>query len=107
MKQDPKQVRLGDEINHPTEIQSPYMTKDKDIFFGEDSRVQTSRIRKESPFKDLKTWSLLPLIVKTGADMKEEQFAVQLISQFDQIFKQEKLKLLLTPYEIVSLGTLR
>jgi len=105
LKQDPKQVRLGDEFaNYQTEIQSPYITKEKDIFFGEDSRIQYSRIRKESPFKDLQTWSLLPLIVKTGADMKEEQFAVQLISQFDQIFKQEKLKLLLTPYEIVSLG---
>jgi len=46
------------------------------------------------------------MIVKTGADMKEEQFAVQLISQFDQIFKEEKLKLILTPYEIVSLGIL-
>jgi len=35
---------------------------------------------------------------------KEEQFATQLISQFDQIFKAEELKLILTPYEIVSLG---
>ena len=44
------------------------------------------------------------MIVKCGADIKEEQFAVQLISQFDQIFKKEKLKLILTPYEIISLG---
>lgn len=36
--------------------------------------------------------------------MKEEQFAVQLISQFDQIFRDEKVKLILTPYEIISLG---
>jgi len=76
----------------------------QDIFFGEDSKTQEERVRSQSPFKDLKTWRLLPLIIKTGADMKEEQFAVQLISQFDQIFKKEKLKLILTPYEIVSLG---
>lgn len=44
------------------------------------------------------------MIVKSGADLKEEQFAVQLIQQFDQIFKLEKLDLYLTPYEIVSLG---
>jgi len=44
------------------------------------------------------------MIVKGGADIKEEQFAVQLIYQFDQIFKREKLKLLLRPYEIISLN---
>ena len=44
------------------------------------------------------------MIVKTGADLKEEQFAIQLISQFDQIFNKEKSRLKLTPYEIISLG---
>ena len=46
------------------------------------------------------------MIVKGGADIKEEQFAVQLIYQFDQIFKREKLKLFLRPYEIISLSKL-
>ena len=72
--------------------------------FGEDSNEQAERIRRDSPFKHLRSWKLIHLIVKSGADMKEEQFAIQLISQFDQIFKSEKIKLILTPYEIVSLG---
>lgn len=46
------------------------------------------------------------MVVKGGADLKEEQFAVQLIQQFDQIFKKEKIDLILTPIEIISLGTL-
>jgi len=84
---------------------SPTLEKSSmDRFFGEDSKEQAERIRKQSAFKDLRTWRLLHLIVKTGADMKEEQFALQLISQFNQIFKAEKLKLLLTHYEIMSLG---
>lgn len=78
----------------------------EDPFFGEDSHAQTQRIMEKSPFRDLKTWRLLHLIVKAGADMKEEQFALQLISQFQQIFKAEKLKLILTPFEIISLGKL-
>jgi phosphatidylinositol kinase/protein kinase (PI-3 family) len=45
------------------------------------------------------------MIVKCGADIKEEQFAIQLIYQFEQIFKAEKLKLMLRPFEILSLGT--
>ena len=73
-------------------------------YFGEDSKMQQERIRKISPFSSLSSWRLLHMIVKCGADIKEEQFAVQLISQFDQIFKKEKLKLILTPYEIISLG---
>jgi len=87
-----------------TGISSGNSSTDQDVFFGEDSKAQERRIRSQSPFGDLKTWRTLPMIVKTGADMKEEQFAVQLISQFDQIFKEERLKLILTPYEIVSLG---
>ena len=77
-----------------------------DAFFGESSKDQADRIRMNSPFKDLKTWKLLHVIVKTGADMKEEQFAIQLVSQFDQIFKAENLNLILTPFEIMSLGIL-
>lgn len=44
------------------------------------------------------------MVVKSGADLKEEQFAIQLIHQFDQIFRLEKIDLLLTPFEIISLG---
>ena len=37
-------------------------------------------------------------------NLKQEQFALQLIAQFDYIFKLEGLPLLLTPYEVVSMG---
>lgn len=47
---------------------------------------------------------MIHLIVKTGDNLKQEQFALQLICQFDYIFKLEGLPLLLTPYEVVSMG---
>ena len=52
----------------------------------------------------MKTWKLIKLIVKQGCDLKQEQFATQLISQFDQIFKAAKLNIWLKPYEILCTG---
>jgi phosphatidylinositol 4-kinase B len=52
----------------------------------------------------LASWRLIHLMVKTGDNLKQEQFALQLICQFDYIFKLEDLPLLLTPYEVVSMG---
>lgn len=43
-------------------------------------------------------------MVKTGDNLKQEQFALQLIYQFDYIFKLENLPLTLTPYEVLSMG---
>lgn len=44
------------------------------------------------------------IIVKSNDDIRQEQFAMQLISQFDQIFKLKKLDLWLNPYEILGTG---
>lgn len=41
-------------------------------FFGEEAIAQELRIRKQSPFSNLKSWRLLHMIVKGGADIKEE-----------------------------------
>ena len=42
------------------------------------------------------------VIVKSGDDLRSEQFAMQLIETMDNIFKRKNLKLLLSPYEIIS-----
>lgn len=44
------------------------------------------------------------VIVKTNDDLRQEAFAMQLISQCDQIFRQEKLPLWTKPYEIIATG---
>lgn len=62
------------------------------------------RIRSKSTYRNLSSWRLIHLIVKTGDNLKQEQFALQLIYQFDYIFKLEGLPLILTPYEVVSMG---
>lgn len=72
---------------------------------GETAAQQERRIRKHSIFGHLKTWRLLRLIVKSGDDLRQEQFAMQLISQIDQIFKKKKLNIWLKPYEILATGS--
>ena len=72
--------------------------------FLETSKEQDERVRKNSPFGHLKTWRLIKIIVKSNDDVRQEQFAMQLISQIDQIFKIKNLKLWLKPYEILATG---
>ena len=72
--------------------------------FGEAFSDKTERIRKRSPFGNLSTWKLIQIIVKQGCDLRQEQFAIQLISQFDQIFKSYKVPIWLMPYEIICTG---
>jgi len=72
--------------------------------FNETAREQEQRIRKESPFGSMLTWKLMRIIVKSNDDVRQEQFAMQLISQFDQIFKQKKLDMWMKPYEILATG---
>ncbi|KAI0481233.1 phosphatidylinositol 3 [Xylariaceae sp. FL0804] len=47
--------------------------------FGEAWNVKRERIRKTSPYGWMKNWDLLSVIVKTGADLRQEAFACQLI----------------------------
>ncbi|CAD8169336.1 unnamed protein product [Paramecium octaurelia] len=72
--------------------------------FGEDSNQISERIRQQSPYCHFRSWRLVHLIVKTGDNLKQEQFALQLINQFQLIFQKESLPLKLTTYDIQSLG---
>ena len=60
-------------------------------------------IRSKSIYKHLKTWKTVCIMVKTGDNMKQEQFAMQLINQFNMIFQKEETGLLLRPYEVISI----
>lgn len=57
--------------------------KDRDdpsaAVFGEAWEVKKERIRKSSPYGWMKNWDLVSVIVKTGADLRQEAFACQLI----------------------------
>ncbi|CAG8492708.1 32992_t:CDS:2 [Racocetra persica] len=55
--------------------------------FSEDWETKKDRIRKSSPFGYLSNWRLLSVIVKTGADLRQEQLACQLIREMQRIWQ--------------------
>jgi len=59
------------------------------------------RIRKKSPFGHLPNWDLFSVIVKFGDDLRQEQLALQLVTQFAKIFREAELPIYLRPYSIL------
>ncbi|GMF21252.1 unnamed protein product [Phytophthora lilii] len=72
------------------------------IVFRERWSEKESRIRRESPFGDHPGWRLLSVIVKSNDDLRQEQFAAQLIAQCDRIFREYALPLSLRPYNVIA-----
>lgn len=55
--------------------------------FGEAWDMKKERIRKSSPYGWMKNWDVISVIVKTGADLRQEAFACQLIQVCDKIWQ--------------------
>ncbi|KAF0482707.1 1-phosphatidylinositol 4-kinase [Gigaspora margarita] len=51
------------------------------IVFSEEWETKKERIRKSSPFGSFSNWRLLSVIVKTGADLRQERLACKLIRE--------------------------
>lgn len=59
--------------------------------FGEAWEMKKERIRKSSPYGWMKNWDLVSVIVKTGADLRQEAFACQLIRVCHMIWVEHKV----------------
>jgi len=70
----------------------------------ETGEEQEMRVRASSPFGHLKSWRLLRVIVKANDDVRQEQFAMQLICQIYHIFKLKQVAVWMRPYEILATG---
>lgn len=79
--------------------------RDALIVFRERWRSKEARIRLSSPFGRLAGWRLVPFIVKSHDDLRQEQIAAQLLKQFADIFKAEKVGVWMRPYEILATST--
>jgi phosphatidylinositol 4-kinase len=58
--------------------------------FSEDWNAKKERIRAASPYGHLPNWRLISVIVKNGADLRQEQFAIQLIREMQKIWQDTK-----------------
>lgn len=61
--------------------------------FQQDLRQKTERICSASPYGKLPGWKLLSVIVKSGADMRQEQLACQIVSEVKRIWERAGLTL--------------
>lgn len=71
------------------------------IVFKESWAEKQNRIRKGSPFGSKKNWKLLSVIVKAGADLRQEQLALQLISEIQAIWQHANLPIWLYCYRVL------
>jgi hypothetical protein len=69
--------------------------------FGLRWEDRMSRLRRTSPFGNLPNWSAGSVIVKYGDDLRQEQLASQLLTQFKRIWSDAGLPLWIKPYEIL------
>ena len=72
------------------------------VVFGESSNERRVRLRKLSPFGDDPTWDLKAMVIKAGDDLRQEEFALQLISYFQHIWNDEGITARTEPYAAIS-----
>ena len=99
--------KLIDEEIKKEEI-TPKNTKiDKEALkrvFGENFNQKAKNIKSKSLFGKLNSHKIFRCIIKTHEDLRQEQFATQLINEFYQIYQLEHTGLWLNTYEIISTG---
>mmetsp|Transcript_31235 Transcript_31235/g.81022 ORF Transcript_31235/g.81022 Transcript_31235/m.81022 type:complete len:664 (-) Transcript_31235:188-2179(-) len=105
------ELETADETNidYESDEEAAIASLEKDeghgLFKGQTFAEVSGSLRKESEFGDLSGWNLRSIIVKSGADLRQEEIAVALIHWFDNVFRKSNLKLWLRPFEIVCVGS--
>ncbi|KAJ3123027.1 Phosphatidylinositol 4-kinase pik1alpha (PI4-kinase)(PtdIns-4-kinase) [Nowakowskiella sp. JEL0407] len=69
--------------------------------FKESWATKQSRIKANSPFKSDKSWQLVSVIVKSGADLRQEHLAIQLIREFQRIWMADKVPIWVHCFKIL------
>ncbi|CAK7267197.1 Phosphatidylinositol 4-kinase pik1alpha (PI4-kinase)(PtdIns-4-kinase) [Sporothrix epigloea] len=72
--------------------------------FGEAWDIKRERIRRSSPYGWMKNWDLVSVIVKTGADLRQEAFACQLIAVCDKIWEDAEIGVWVKQMRILVTG---
>jgi phosphatidylinositol 4-kinase B len=86
---------------HGTPSKPP--TKPPPVIFKESWVEKEDRLRAKSAIGDLPGWRLLPVLVKSNDDLRQEQLASQLIYRIALILARERIPVWVCPYEILAL----
>ncbi|KAL4158399.1 hypothetical protein PRNP1_004175 [Phytophthora ramorum] len=74
------------------------------VIFKERWAEKERRIQATSPYGNLPGWRLLPVIVKSDDDLRQEQLALQLIHQFAKVFEEFKVPVFIRPYDVIAIS---
>ncbi|KAI1795771.1 kinase-like protein [Ganoderma leucocontextum] len=74
------------------------------VVFSESWAAKKARVRQTSPYGHLANWDCVSVIVKTGGDLRQEQLAVQLIQEFENIWKEENCQCWVRYFRILITG---
>jgi phosphatidylinositol 4-kinase len=73
------------------------------VVFRENWQTKEDRVRRQSAFGSHPGWRLLPILVKSNDDLRQEQLASQLIYRMSFILAREQVPVWLCPYEIIAI----
>ncbi|CCI40885.1 unnamed protein product [Albugo candida] len=74
------------------------------VIFKERWTDKEARLRVNSNWGHLPGWRLLPVIIKSNDDLRQEQFAAQLMKQFHRVFEEAKLPVFMRPYDVIAIS---
>ena len=72
--------------------------------FGEEWTAKKERIRRSSPYGAMQNWDLVSVIVKTGADLRQEAFACQLIQVCAKVWEDANVPVWIQQMRILVTG---
>eukprot|EP00802_Teleaulax_amphioxeia_P015477 Tamp_15568.p1 GENE.Tamp_15568~~Tamp_15568.p1 ORF type:complete len:396 (+),score=69.70 Tamp_15568:50-1189(+) len=73
-----------------------------DKVFGESWESRSQRRRQQSIYGAHEGWRLRPVIIKAGDDLRQEQFAMQLIASIQRMWQDAGLALRVRKYDILA-----
>jgi len=73
------------------------------VVFKENWKSKMSRLRSQSSFGNHAGWRLVPILIKSNDDLRQEQLASQLIRRMATILARANVPVWLYPYEILAL----
>jgi phosphatidylinositol 4-kinase len=84
------------------------LKKDKEdpsaAVFRESWEMKRQRIKASSPFGQHPNWRLLSVIVKTGADLRQEQLACQMIREMQRIWDEAQVNVWVKYFRIMVMS---
>jgi hypothetical protein len=66
--------------------------------------IKQQRIRETSPYGHYESWRLLPVIIKSGDDLRQELIAYQFLDKLKHIWTTERVPVFVKPYNILVLS---